>query len=155
MIEVSKIIFEDTPRVIYLWVLFFVWAIICLWKIFVKSGRKGWEALIPIWHIYVLFKIAKRVNPWFWFLFIIPFISYWLYLLLIVFMFTLNRTEAEVILWAIEILGYFAIAIYAVLLYWISLAFWKSRWFMLGLFLFWPIFFGILAFDNSKYILKK
>ena len=30
----------------------------CLWKIFEKFGEKGWKVLIPIFNIYVMFKIA-------------------------------------------------------------------------------------------------
>ena len=39
--------------------------------IFSKAWRHWWEALIPIWNIYVYFKIAGRKN-WFWALFITP-----------------------------------------------------------------------------------
>ena len=39
--------------------------------IFSKAWRHWWEALIPIWNIYVYFKIAGRKN-WFWALFIVP-----------------------------------------------------------------------------------
>ena len=39
--------------------------------IFSKAWRHWWEALIPIWNIYVYFKIAGRKN-WFWVLFITP-----------------------------------------------------------------------------------
>ena len=35
------------------------------WKIFTKSGQPGWGALIPIYNMYLILKIAGR--PW-WFL---------------------------------------------------------------------------------------
>ena len=155
MFEIINEIYTQTPLVFRIWILFVVWAIICLWKIFVKAWRKWWESLFPIWHIFILFKISKRVNPWFWILCAIPFISYWFYLLLVVFMFSLNRELMDGILLIIQILEYSLIALYAIMLYWLTLAFWKSKWFVLWLFFFWPIFFWILAFDKSKYILNE
>lgn len=42
-----------------------------LWKIFEKSGEKGWKALIPVYNYYIWLKILKR--PWWWiFIFLIP-----------------------------------------------------------------------------------
>lgn len=35
-----------------------VFAIVCNWKIFEKAGRKGWEAIIPIYNMYVMTQIA-------------------------------------------------------------------------------------------------
>lgn len=42
---------------------FIVFFFICYWKIFKKAGRHGWELLIPIWNIIVMYKIAK-MSPW-------------------------------------------------------------------------------------------
>lgn len=53
------------------WIFLFVRTIVCFWIIFSKAWRHWWEALIPIWNIYVYFKIAGRKN-WFWALFIVP-----------------------------------------------------------------------------------
>ena len=53
------------------WFFLFVRSIVCLWMIFSKAWRHWWEALIPIWNVYVYFKIAGRKN-WFWALFITP-----------------------------------------------------------------------------------
>ena len=39
--------------------------IIAGWKIFEKAGEKGWKILIPIYDVYILFKICKLKN-WFW-----------------------------------------------------------------------------------------
>jgi len=36
------------------------WSIICMWIIFRKAWRKWWESIIPVWNVYVLFKIAER-----------------------------------------------------------------------------------------------
>ena len=53
------------------WIFLFTRTIVCFWMIFDKAWRHWWEALIPIWNIYVYFKIAGRKN-WFWALFIAP-----------------------------------------------------------------------------------
>ena len=39
--------------------------IIAGWKIFEKAGEKGWKILIPIYDVYILFKICGLKN-WFW-----------------------------------------------------------------------------------------
>lgn len=38
---------------------------IAWWKIFEKAGEKGWKAIIPIYNLYILFKICG-VKSWFW-----------------------------------------------------------------------------------------
>ena len=42
--------------------------IIAGWKIFEKAGEKGWKILIPIYDVYILFKICGIKN-WFWWFF--------------------------------------------------------------------------------------
>ncbi|MBL9215108.1 MAG: hypothetical protein JNG83_06495 [Opitutaceae bacterium] len=42
-------------------IIFFVAAI---WKVFVKAGQPGWAAIIPIYNIYILLKIAGRPGWW-------------------------------------------------------------------------------------------
>ena len=44
---------------------FYVLVVIASWKIFEKAGEKGWKALIPIYNIYILFKIVGMAT-WFW-----------------------------------------------------------------------------------------
>jgi signal peptidase I len=34
------------------------------WKLYVKAGRKAWEALIPVYNAVILMKIINR--PWWW-----------------------------------------------------------------------------------------
>ena len=45
-----------------------------LWKTFVKARRPGWEAIIPIYNIYILLKIAGRPG-WWLILFLIPLVN--------------------------------------------------------------------------------
>ena len=152
MIEIWEIIYKESPILFYSIILIYIWIIICLWKIFLKAWRKWWESLIPIRHIYVLFKISHKVNPWFWILLILPFIFWLLCILLIIFIFTINKEQSNLIIIWLNIISIIATAIYAILLYWLTKVFWKSKRFFFWLFFFVPIFFWILAFDDSKYL---
>lgn len=49
--------------------LYFAVAMGCLWKLFIKAGRKGWEGLIPGYNIWVWTKITGK--PWWWVLFML------------------------------------------------------------------------------------
>ena len=45
-----------------------------LWKTFTKAGQPGWGAIIPIFNMYLMLKVAGR--PWWWLLlFLIPFVN--------------------------------------------------------------------------------
>ncbi|MCH5683621.1 DUF5684 domain-containing protein [Niabella sp. W65] len=48
--------------------------IISLWKIYQKAGYQGWEAIVPIYNIYILLKIVGK--PWWWLLLMcIPYVG--------------------------------------------------------------------------------
>ncbi|WNV90558.1 DUF5684 domain-containing protein [Umezawaea sp. Da 62-37] len=54
--------------------IFGVLAIVALWKIFTKAGKPGWAAIIPIYNIYTMLKVAGRPGWWLiWY--IIPFVN--------------------------------------------------------------------------------
>jgi len=55
--------------------LLMVVVIVGWWKMFVKAGQPGWAAIIPIYNIYVLLKIAGRPG-WWLLLFCIPFVNF-------------------------------------------------------------------------------
>ncbi|MEE0888469.1 MAG: DUF5684 domain-containing protein [Candidatus Saccharimonadaceae bacterium] len=44
---------------------FYVLLVIAEWKIFEKAGEKGWKAIIPIYNVYIMFKIVNMTS-WFW-----------------------------------------------------------------------------------------
>lgn len=44
------------------------------WVVFTKAGQPGWAAIIPIYNLYVLLKIAGRPG-WWLLLFFIPLVS--------------------------------------------------------------------------------
>ena len=45
-----------------------------LWKVFVKAGKPGWAAIVPIYNIIVLLEIADK-PLWWIILFFIPFVN--------------------------------------------------------------------------------
>lgn len=45
--------------------------IIAHWKLYLKAGREGWEAIIPIYNAYVYFEICGKPG-WYAFLAFIP-----------------------------------------------------------------------------------
>ncbi len=48
--------------------------IVAGWKIFEKAGEKGWKALIPIYNLYIFFKIVK-MEKWFFAILIVSFLA--------------------------------------------------------------------------------
>lgn len=61
-------------------VIVMIFFIIVKWKIYVKAGFQGWEAIIPIYSTIVLLKIVGK--PWWWlFLFLIPLVNlvFWIW----------------------------------------------------------------------------
>ncbi len=54
-----------------------VFTLICQWKVFKKAGKKGWEAIIPIYNIIVTLEIAE-LPLWYIILAFIPFANIYL-----------------------------------------------------------------------------
>jgi hypothetical protein len=46
-----------------------------MWKIFIKAGKPGWAAIIPIYNFIVLLEIVGKPNWWI-LLLIIPFVNF-------------------------------------------------------------------------------
>ena len=58
-----------------IWLAIIVVMIAGFWKVFTKAGHPGWAAIIPIYNLYILTKIAGR--PWWWMLlFLVPIVSF-------------------------------------------------------------------------------
>ena len=95
--------------------------IIATWKIFVKAGKPGWAALIPIYNTYVLFELVG-IKGWYVFLGFIPVVG-------------------SIILAIMNIIANVKLA----------KCFGKSDGFAVGLVLLNVIFLPILAFDASSY----
>lgn len=59
------------------WVCYFaviILLIAAMWKVFSKAGQPGWAAIIPIFNVYVMCKVAGRPG-WWLILFLIPFVN--------------------------------------------------------------------------------
>jgi len=54
--------------------LFAVLMIAAMWKVFTKAGKPGWAAIVPIYNIIVLLRIAGK-PVWWIILFFIPIVS--------------------------------------------------------------------------------
>lgn len=55
-------------------IVFIVLMIAAMWKVFSKAGQPGWAALIPIFNVYIMCKVAGRPG-WWLLLFLIPFVN--------------------------------------------------------------------------------
>jgi len=52
--------------ILIVWLAVIVLLVVSMWKVFVKAGRPGWEAIIPIYNMYILAtQIAKLEILWF------------------------------------------------------------------------------------------
>ncbi|MCH2194901.1 signal peptidase I [Kordia sp.] len=36
------------------------------WKLYIKAGRKAWEAAVPVYNAFVLMRIINRPKEWYW-----------------------------------------------------------------------------------------
>jgi hypothetical protein len=60
---------------VIIYLAFVVLCIAGLWKVFEKAGEPGWAAIIPIYNIYIITKIAGK--EWWWLLLLfIPFVGF-------------------------------------------------------------------------------
>lgn len=56
-------------------VAFYVIAVAGMWMTFVKAGRPGWAAIIPIYNFFIMLKITERPT-WWLILYFIPFVNF-------------------------------------------------------------------------------
>lgn len=53
---------------------FIVLMIAAMWRVFSKAGQPGWAAIIPIFNVYIMCKVAGRPG-WWLLLMLIPFVN--------------------------------------------------------------------------------
>jgi hypothetical protein len=102
-----------------------IFAIVVNWKIYKKAGKEGWEILIPIYNIWVLYEIVG-LKGWYSLLIFIPLIG-------------------PIIAMVFTVIAYVKLA----------KCFGKNPMFAVGLIFLSPIFLAILAFGKSEYKLVK
>jgi hypothetical protein len=56
-------------------IVFAVFIIAAMWKVFEKAGQPGWAAIIPIYNIYIMTKIGGKPGIW-TLLCLIPIVNY-------------------------------------------------------------------------------
>ena len=138
--------------------IFYVLLIVACWKIFEKAGEKGWKSIIPIYNIYILYKIVK-MESWFW----------WMIAIALCTSLTLSlngfnqysMTTDEMVNYnfaahpavIIALLAACVVGIYVEIVYAYRTAkvFGHGIGFTLGLIFFPNIFYLVLGFDKSKY----
>lgn len=137
----------------------YIFTVIATWKIFKKAGEPGWKCLIPIYNVYIMFKIVG-MKGWFWGL-----LAVYVFGSLIMSLdgsgYLLTETNPDVsgfnagqhIPTVIALLVMCVIGIWGEVLYaWrTSKAFGHGGGYFIGLLLLQPIFWLILGFDKSKY----
>ena len=144
----------------------YILTIIATWKIFKKAGEPGWKCLIPIYNIYIMYKIVG-MKGWFWGILITTLVCSLIISLdspNYVFVGANSNTvifdASKHIPTVIAVLVMLVVDIWGSALYdWrTSKAFGHGIGYFLGLFFFQPIFWLIIGFGNSKYdkkFLKK
>lgn len=86
------------------WVL----SIVAYWRVFEKAGQPGWAAIVPIYNIYVLIKIAGRPGWWI-LLLLIPIVNFFIWLVLaldVAKAFGKSNVFGVVGLWLFSLIGY-------------------------------------------------
>lgn len=134
-----------------------IWGVLTIiagWKIFKKAGEPGWKILIPIYNVYILYKIAGIKN-WFWISIVVACCVGFISGIISATAGSNGNVAISVISALSTIFGLCVDAYFSLKL---SKAFKHGVAFAIGLFIFEPIFMLILGFGMSKYdkkVLKK
>lgn len=135
--------------------IFYILTVIAGWKIFEKAGEKGWKALIPIYNVYIMYKIVK-MQKWFWITLLASFI-FGMCCGFAGYDPNLNNFEnlsmGGAITVGVAAIVYAIIALYVEITYSIrtARAFGHGVGFAVGLILLPSIFWLIIGFGSSKY----
>ena len=136
---------------------FIILLIVAEWKLLVKAGEKGWKSLIPIYNVYIFFKIAGA-KTWFWTLFAVEIVAS-----IVAIVGAANggivtdkngniteiRNPAYII--SISIAAFWELVCYIVFAAKLSKAFKRGVGTAIGIFFLPNIFTLILAFGSTKY----
>lgn len=116
-------------------------SIAAMWMIFAKAGESGWKSLIPVYNLYVMYRICWNTRV-FWVVFVLEIVSAWL-----------PEPGDGVLLAAVLSLLVSLLLLVIQGLYCLKLAgaFGKSGLFGAGLFFLNTLFILILGFGSSRY----
>jgi len=56
--------------------LLIIFEVICMWRVYKKLGLPGWNCIVPIYNIYVLFKLAN-IPMWMFILLFLPLVNFY------------------------------------------------------------------------------
>lgn len=116
---------------------------IAAWKLFKKAGIPGWKSLIPIYNIYLMFKIVGMPV-----ICIIPYITY----IVLNCIYDDYTNMSDIIFIIILVVDIIYIILDIIKEIRLGKVFGKSKLFILGLILLSPIFEIILGMGKSKYV---
>lgn len=108
-----------------------------MWKILNKAGEPGWKILIPVYNLYIMYKIAWKTS------------MFWIMMGITVFSFIMTLVGVAFLTYICAIAAMVIGIIYIVKL---AKAYGKDGGFAVGLILLSPIFMMILGFGSAKYI---
>ena len=127
-----------------------IWCILLIiagWRILKKAGQPGWKILIPIYDVYIMYKIVG-MKAWFWISFLgsilLGFISS-------IVSSTMGENGLPIIYTCMVVGITLSIVVTALYSYRLSKAFHHGVWYAIGIFLLQGIFTMVLAFGESKY----
>ena len=142
--------------------IFYILYIIANWKIFTKAGEPGWKSLIPIYNVYIMYKIVN-MKSWFWYQIFISICAG----IMMTFdgfnPYTMTETEITNFNYAAHPMTLIALAMDCVVTLTAAIiyahrtakVFGHGTGFAIGLFFLPNIFWLILAFGSSKYDKKR
>ena len=130
-----------------------LFCIVCWWKLFVKAGKPGWGAIVPVYNVILMLDVAEM--SWKWIL--TPFLS--------IFAFMFGVIAGMFLDTPILFLIGFIIFVFLLISYYIAFAFLlpfrvarnfgKGDGFAVLTVFFAPICYAILAFGSSSYVNAK
>ncbi len=126
--------------ILFIVLLVYVIQVVAYWGIFTKAGVPGWKALIPLYNVYVQYRISWT-NPY----------MYWIYLV----SFNLSNvliTQSGFLYSVGSILGAIAFLVNLMAVLKLSRAFGHGVGYAIGLFFLGPIFMLIIGFGRSQYL---
>lgn len=121
----------------------YVLLVIANWKIFTKAGEKGWKSIIPIYNVYILYKISWKVS------------MFWISLALIVLysIFAALAQDGNTFFLILALIAIIAVAVIEIMqLHKLSKSYGHGAGFTVGLVLLNTIFMLILGLGSSQYI---
>jgi hypothetical protein len=60
----SSLSAETLMTILFISLAFSIFLIAAQWRVFTKAGQPGWAALIPIYNVYIMTKIAGKPGIW-------------------------------------------------------------------------------------------